>query len=717
MSGAVTETRSLRATRTRPKTPTILASRSHSRPFALPTVTCFVGVTATRSPQHAGAAGTHLQTPSATGSVSYSRLKSRTELPTATGAVRGSATRMMLAARNHTPHLVVSRSLSGPPPGGLPTKSITRTASRTATFDSRSGSASVTTAATATGPVPVSVRPLRYEASEIGTGLDRAVAAVTVAFGAVSPSVATMAGRQMAIRALIGCTGSSEGDDIVIPPGSDTNALQWRISSVATTAAQTEPELRDALELHAGAVMLCAVYLAASLIIVALVVGVHILVNSRGSNVANASTSERVSQALAWCRFPGVLAFVVAYTSGIAGPSSAAVAASGFAQGTAIATFVGVACLVAFAPVAVGVFTYMRHFRRTFISTVPTYTDVPEAGETRDVDETADIDEFLGLSAAPSDPCATPRQTEATDSPSAFRNCCDRLERGRRWLLDSTCVWAATSLIDAAHGSDLMRRFSMFFDAYGSSAPWFLAAEVGFLSVIGGTFAQLGLAVGCSAAAWLTFAVYAAHVIAMCVYRPYSMRLELAAQFAVAAAQAVSVLLAAIKASSGSTSTDVQEVADAIASMAAGILICLTILSVVIAVPQCILLRLAARNDAAVPSSTLDDSDASPCLVQPSLDASQQAPPLPTHEAFNAGFDPNSIDAVLGSLDITAEHRETVDFDDLLGLSSLAQAPSNTTVVANTNPLDDCVLVSLGMASALPPVTTPAFDDLEFVGL
>jgi hypothetical protein len=412
------------------------------------------------------------------------------------------------------------------------------TASGSPMTDSPSATRSYSTSASALVAV---VRSVPYVPSPASVAIDSTATGVTVVLGVIAPSVASMAGRQSSMRSILGCAAdrqsardSGGGNDGIQPPGRDTNIFQWSINVDAQGGSSSGLDTVNAVRLHAGAVALAGSILAGATVLVLLVAVVRAVVLRPHATPDN-SLMRHLVGSLAWCRCPGSLSFVVAYTSGIAAQSATAVLATGAPSASAVAWLASVSFVVSVLPVACGLALYARCFRRTFRST-------EEAGM---------------------------KSYEEAASPPAARSC---VQSAAATLMEPLCDWAPSASIEPKCGHDLMRQYSLLFDTYTDRAPWFLAAEVGVVGVVGGILSQLLQVVGCAWAAWLTFAVFLLQVLLVCAFRPYAVRLELIGQFTVAVCQAVALLLAAVQASFGVESVRMIAAAEWIGTAASTIL-------------------------------------------------------------------------------------------------------------------------------------------------
>jgi small-conductance mechanosensitive channel len=363
---------------------------------------------------------------------------------------------------------------------------------------------------------------------------------------------------------------------VMQPPGRDTNVAQLSLSVTAPSAPDA-----TAINLYAGAVVVTAVLLLAAVVLSAAVAAVQGRLaakrqrSGRGRDNDASSNSDAGPQSMrsllltgfAWTRSPGSVAFVYAYTSGIAAQSAAVVAVNpGTSAGYANALTI-LALLTAVAPLIAGIVGFRRYFRRTFVATQPDlqYVPVPED------------------SASPSAAAA------AAKPPTAF-------SRGVKWFFEPTCDWRTSCLIDSARGYDLMRHFNLLFASYNSRAPWFLGVEIGWLGIAGGVTSMLTATTGCTAAAWLTFGVYAVHVGLLLYFRPYAVRAEAIGQFVVVTGQAVALLLSGIQASFDRSYKQLASAAQGLATGASAVLSVLTVVTACIVFRNFVRLRLARRK-------------------------------------------------------------------------------------------------------------------------
>jgi hypothetical protein len=424
--------------------------------------------------------------------------------------------------------------------------SLTRTGTRTPSLSaSRTSSQTNSTSATRSYSASASafvavVRPVPYEPTTVSVAIDSTATGVTVVLGVIAPSVASMAGRQRAMRSILGCAANTQsagdsdsGNDGIQPPGRDTNILQWSINVDAKGGSASSPDTVNAVRLHAGVVALAGLILAGAAVLVLVVTVIRAAI-WRPLATPNNTLKRHIVGSLAWCRCPGSLSFVVAYTSGIAAQSTTAVLAAGAPSASAVAWLAVVSFVVSVLPVACGLAVYARCFRRTFYSTQ-----------------------------------GVKKSNEEEAPPPAARSC---MQSAAATLMEPLCDWAPSVSIEPKRGHDLMRQYSLLFDAYTDRAPWFLAAEIGVVGVIGGILSQLLLVVGCAWAAWLTFAVFLLQVLLVCAFRPYAVRLELIGQLTVAVCQTVALLLAAIQTSFGIESVSAIAAAEWIATAASTIM-------------------------------------------------------------------------------------------------------------------------------------------------
>jgi DNA-binding beta-propeller fold protein YncE len=488
---------------------------------------------------------------------------------------------------------------------------------------SRSESETVTCSPSLLPPVPAVVA-VPYTTPTVARTADYTATGTTVVLGVMSPSVASLAGRQSALRGLLSCAAREEAQSLhdVEPPGRDTNVLQLAVSVSGGQSA--------ALDLRAGAIVMCAIELVAVAILGALIAAGRFAVHAPKTTGHYKTTGARWLGSLAWSRFPGTLAFVYAYTSGIATQSATVLLTNG-SEPTAVAMLVGLASFIVVVPWAAAVALFARRFRRTFTPAISKRT-----------------------------------QTDARRSSSMF-------VRTYRWWLEPTCEWEPSaelmSMQDTKRGYNLQRHFGLVFDPYNSRAPWFVILEVLLLNVVAGVASQLASAAGCAWATWLTFAVYVVHIAAMAWFRPYSVRLEALGQTVVVTSQCLAVMLAGAKSEGAEGTLDsASSVAEAIATVAAFVLMLLPLLSVYHTIRSFVRQRveLVARTSYAerllampetddIPAPALGTSDFPPDSTGGlSVDPASTAA-IPRRSQFRTVTAPNDaspdLDALLGALD------------------------------------------------------------------
>jgi hypothetical protein len=385
-------------------------------------------------------------------------------------------------------------------------------------------------------------------------GLESAAAMATVALGAVQPSVATLAGRQNAIRSLIAC--SSGFDPAVQPPDHDINPFQWAIS----VGVGSDADAVLAADLHAGAVAFgSTLFFGFSLLVLAVAT-----VNARFQHSRQVTKERKIThlrRGFALTRFPGITAFVYAYTSGIVAQSAVIVV---FSPVTTTAARVAMALvgLLITAPAAIGCWAFRRWFRRIFVAS-PHVTDGPDGP---DASAEATVE---GCERGTEDE----EQLLAQAAPKARKN----FVRFWDYWFEDCDKWSPSASIDSAVGADLLRQYHSLFDGLTDRAPWFLAADLILLGLAGGIASRLAIVMGCTAGAWVLFTVYVSYLALLAIFRPFSARVEFIGVGLVSGSQTMSVLLAAVQASYGRSFENVATAAELVSTGASLLLTFFTI--------------------------------------------------------------------------------------------------------------------------------------------
>jgi sugar lactone lactonase YvrE len=546
---------------------------------------------------------------------------------------------------------------------------------------------SISASLTLLPPVPAVVA-VPYRTPPVARTADYTATGTTVVLGVMSPSVASLAGRQSALRGLLSCTAREEAQGLndVEPPGRDTNVLQLAVSVSSGQSA--------ALDLRAGAIVMCAIELVAVAILGALVAAGRFAVHASKATGHYRTTGARWLGSLAWSRFPGSLAFAYAYTSGIATQSATVLLTNG-TEPTAVGLLVGLASFIVVVPWAAAVALFARRFRRTFAPAVSKNINANE------------------------------RQ-----SPSAF-------VRTYRWWLEPTCEWEPSaelmSMQDTKRGYNLQRHFGLVFDPYNSRAPWFVILEVMLLNVVAGVASQLATAAGCAWATWLTFAVYMVHIAAMAWFRPYSVRLEALGQTVVVTSQCLAVMLAGAKSEGAEGTLDsASSVAEAIATVAAFVLMLLPLLSVYHTIRSFVRQRveLVARTSHAERLLTMPDADD---ILAPALVFSDFTPnsneghsvvagtsAIPRRSQFCTALDAASdvgpdLDALLGEMDKDALPEPTAPAASALVLRDQYGAVLNLATTGGRTTVNPLLIrtpeVQVRTPSPPPPPSRSTLDD------
>jgi hypothetical protein len=433
-----------------------------------------------------------------------------------------------------------------------------------------------------------------YAVPATSQALESAAAITTVALGVAQPSVATLAGRQNAIRSVIAC--SSGFDPALQPPDRDTNPFMWKVS----VGAGSDAEMVHAADLHAGTVFFG----------VALFVGFSTFAAGAGAAYAQIlrskcpttdPTSAYFRRGFAMVRFPGVTGFVYAYASGFVMQSAVMVVLSPATSAATSATVGCVALVATVVPAVVGCWGFRRWFRHIFVAS-------PDAADNFGV---------------------APRKNWA---------------RAWNFCFEDVNTWGASSSFAEATGDDFMRQYAFLFDGLTDRAPWFLAVDTLLLGLAGGVASRLTIVIGCPAGAWLLFGVYVAYLVLLARFRPFSVRLELVGVAAVSASQSLSVLLAAVQSSYGESFERIAAAAEIVSTAATMLLTFLTVVSAVSSAKAFLAQRM--RKDESDPQPIRPyfgesaDIEAPLLLVPVQAEDPTDAPPVGFEDLVQASAEP-----------------------------------------------------------------------------
>jgi hypothetical protein len=574
-----------------------------------------------------------------TNTATLTATESRTIPPTASASPSLTVSKSVTVTRSRTPS--VSPLTSTTTQTGSSSKSLSPSESESLTPRSDTDSGSISLPLSPTGtllprPLPV---PIDRSPGTVAVAVDSVATVSSVVLGSVSPSVATMAGRQSALRALIAC---SDSDASVDAPGRNANALQlsWSVNHGA------DPATVDAVNLHAGGVALSSIWLASAILFFLAVSTTFVLQSSAWARAGKPRTvtvfiKHHLPRGSAFVRFPGSIGFVYAYTSGIAAQSAVIVIGSPGSELISVIVVAVVSVAITLLPLATYCIMYRRHFRRVFVA-----------------------------SAVEVDPAEV-----ATGAGSV-----------RHWLFSPATQWCPARSIDVEEGYTLQRQWCFMFDGYSNRAPWFLAVETGWLGIVGGITAQLSASLGCAWGAWLTFFVYGVFVGLLVLLRPYAVPIELFVQGLVAVCQALVALLAAILTakSEADSLTTLIGVSEMVGTIAGAALSLLTVLSVFVAVKSFLRSRLGRRK---LKHALAKEQDQRERAKRGRLLLNNQAPPIDA-----------TLDELLGPAHAEESSSATlliaspdVDLNDFFGPS---RDCSETTVLAPTvdfDPLHEAV--------------------------